>query len=120
MPNPDPLHTPTADEAPAPEHLTQETDLPAPTAGQPGWGAISKTIGEPPRGARRDNARPQQHAKYSVEVHTQHESIPEGLQCVLEMLGEAIAPRPATPTDDSYAGPAATTPTTPTTPKPAP
>lgn len=115
-PTPDPHDASTAAEASAHELPLPGIDLSSPTSGQPVWGTISAPVAMPSSDVKGSDTSRKYGVEYNIDVHAHQTLTPEGLQRVLDILGQAIAPRPASPAGDNHVGPdepAASTPTAP-------
>lgn len=115
-PTPDPHDASTAAEASAHELPLPGIDLSSPTSGQPVWGTISAPVAMPSPDVKGSDTSRKYGVEYNIDVHAHQTLTPEGLQRVLDILGQAIAPRPASPAGDNHVGPdepAASTPTAP-------
>ncbi|MDV3441368.1 DUF2589 domain-containing protein [Pseudomonas otitidis] len=115
-PTPDPHDASTATEASAHELPLPGIDLSSPTSGQPVWGTISAPVAMPSPDVKGSDTSRKYGVEYNIDVHAHQTLMPEGLQRVLDILGQAIAPRPASPAGDNHVGsdePAASTPTAP-------
>lgn len=115
-PIPDPHDASTAAKASAHELPLPGIDLSSPTSGQPVWGTISAPVAMPSPHVKGSDTSRKYGVEYNIDVHARQTLMPEGLQRVLDILGQAIAPRPVSPVGDNHAGPdepAASTPTAP-------
>lgn len=115
-PIPDPHDASTAAEASAHELPLPGIDLSSPTSGQPVWGTISAPVAMPSPDVKGSDTSRKYGVEYNIDVHAHQTLTPEGLQRVLDILGQAVAPRPASPAGDNHVGPdepAASTPIAP-------
>ncbi|WP_165676142.1 DUF2589 domain-containing protein [Metapseudomonas otitidis] len=115
-PTPDPHDASTAAEASAHELPLPGIDLSSPTSGQPVWGTINTPVAMPSPDVKGGDTSRKYSVEYNIDVHAHQTLMPEGLQRVLDILGQAIAPCPASPAGDNHVGPdepAASTPTAP-------
>ncbi|MBO2926478.1 DUF2589 domain-containing protein [Pseudomonas otitidis] len=115
-PIPDPHDASTAAEASAHELPLPRVDLSSPTSGQPVWGTIKAPVAMPSPDVKGSDTSRKYGVEYNIDVHARQTLMPEGLQRVLDILDQAIAPHPAAPAGGNHAGPdepAASSPTAP-------
>ncbi|WP_165676926.1 hypothetical protein [Metapseudomonas otitidis] len=104
-PIPDPPDASSATEAAAHEPPLLGIDLPRPVSGQPAWGTISAPVAVPSPDVKGNDTSRTYSVEYSMDVRTHRTPTPEGLQRVLDILGQAIAPRAVSRAGDNHAGP---------------
>lgn len=91
--------------------------MPSPASGQPVWGTISAPVAMPSPDVKGSDTSRTYGVKYNLDVPAGPEQMPDGLRRVLDILSQAIAPRPVPPAGENHVGPnepAASTPTAPT------
>lgn len=117
-PIPNPPDASSATEASAHEPPFLGIDLSGPVSGEPVWGTISTPVAVPSPDVKDNDTSRKYSVEYSVDVRTHRTPTPEGLQRVLDILDQAIAPRPVSPVGDNHAGPDESAASAPTAPNP--
>lgn len=117
-PIPDPHDASTATEASAHELPLPGIDLSSPPSGQPVWGTINAPVAMPSPDVKGSDTSRKYGVEYNIDVHARQTLMPEGLQRVLEIIDQAIAPRPVSPAGDNHVGPDESAASAPTAPSP--